>query len=316
MFKGFDFSVLDDPDYKEDAVREDIVAPLLRALGFAPTGTQRMQRSRKLLHPFVMIGSQKRAVHIVPDYTLFNNDEAILVLEAKAPSESIVNSTHVEQAFSYAIHPEVRTKSYALCNGRELVLYDIDRAGPVFRVEIMNVEERWVEVQKHFSPAALLNHHHRLFQPDLGILLRNAGFDRDSDITFPGARLTSLGRTLGGGLTATASPKMVNDTPFAGSFDMPMEVLPALLSCLPEQVVAMVVNALASSRPFVYVGGVIEVAWTARLGEMDAGLHKHDPLIPLLVTTIYNVSRADAFPDVPDDVPASVLNLPTVLQYL
>lgn len=30
--KGFDFTVLEDPEFKEDAVREEIVAPLLRAL--------------------------------------------------------------------------------------------------------------------------------------------------------------------------------------------------------------------------------------------------------------------------------------------
>src|SRR5690606_32140163 len=152
--------------------------------------------------------------YLVPDYTLLHNDEPVLVLDAKAPSEVIVNSIHVEQVFSYAIHPDVRTRSYALCNGRELVLYDIDRSGPVFRVELSKLQENWIEVQKHFSPAALLNHHHRLFQPDLGIFLRNAGYDRSADITFARARLTSLGKTLGGGLTATASPKMIENTPF------------------------------------------------------------------------------------------------------
>jgi hypothetical protein len=49
MFEDFDFSVLDDPSYKEDAVREDLVAPLLKALGYQPTGKQRMQRSQSLI---------------------------------------------------------------------------------------------------------------------------------------------------------------------------------------------------------------------------------------------------------------------------
>src|SRR4029434_5081405 len=108
MFEDFDFSVLADPSYKEDSVREDLVAPLLKAVGFQPVGKHRMQRSQALTHPFVMIGSQKRKVHIVPDYTLWCDDQAVLVLDAKRPSESLVKSDHVEQAFSYAIHPEVR----------------------------------------------------------------------------------------------------------------------------------------------------------------------------------------------------------------
>ncbi len=55
--KDFDFSVLDDPEFKEDSVREEIVAPLVRALGYAPSGRYRVIRSRPLEHPYVSIGS-------------------------------------------------------------------------------------------------------------------------------------------------------------------------------------------------------------------------------------------------------------------
>jgi hypothetical protein len=172
MFSNFDFSALESVHYKEDAVREDLISPLLKALGYQPTGKQRMQRSQSLLHPFVMIGSQKRKVYIIPDYTLFYDDQVVLVLDAKRPSESIIKSEHVEQAFSYAIHPEIRARSYALCNGHELVLYDIDRSGPVFQVKMAEIEQSWNEVLKHLSPEALLNHYHREFRPDLGIFLK------------------------------------------------------------------------------------------------------------------------------------------------
>ena len=114
-----DFTVLDDPSFKEDAVREELIAPLLRRLGYLPTGRLRVVRSKPLTHPFVMIGSKKYPVKIVPDYTLMVDEEALLVLDAKAPSEPIIKSHHVEQAFSYAIHPEIRSSTYGLCNGRE-----------------------------------------------------------------------------------------------------------------------------------------------------------------------------------------------------
>ncbi|MFT3768470.1 MAG: type I restriction enzyme HsdR N-terminal domain-containing protein [Minicystis sp.] len=315
MFDDFDFSVLDDPNYKEDAVREDLIAPLLRALGYGPSGTQRMQRSQALVHPFVMIGSQKRKIHIIPDYTLWHGDQAVLVLDAKGPSEPVVKSEHVEQAFSYAIHPDVRTKSYALCNGRELVLYDIDRSEPVFRVPMTRLREHWLDVLKHFSPDALLDHHHRSFLADLGIFLKNAGFTRDQDITFPNSKISSLGRTLGGGVTATSAYEMVEGIGFQGSFDMPAEVLPVLLSCLPAPAAGMVTKALAMPGAAVWIGGVIEMCWTVRLGVEEVGLYKHDPLIPLVVTAIRGVSLGE--PTAPlKDIPPDVLNLPSVLAYL
>lgn len=314
MFSDFDFSALDSPDYKEDAVREDLIAPLLKALGFRPTGKQRMQRSQSLLHPFVMIGSQKRKIHIVPDYTLFDGDKAVLVLDAKRPSEPIIKSEHVEQAFSYAIHPEVRARSYALCNGHELVLYDIDSSGPVFQIRMAEVAQRWTEVLKHMSPDALLNHYHRQFRPDLGIFLKNAGFDQSHDITFANTRISLLGRT-GNGLTAAAAAK-IDDKELQASFDMPLDVLPAILSCLPLQAAEMVMNALMAPKSHVWIGGVIEMNWTVRLGVEDLGHFKHDPLIPLVVTVISGVSRVAPIGVPADGIPSSTLNLPTILQYM
>jgi predicted RNA-binding Zn-ribbon protein involved in translation (DUF1610 family) len=66
MFTDFDFSALDDPTFKEDAVREEIFAPILRRAGYTPTGSMRVQRSKPLTHPFVMIGSKKHPVSVIP----------------------------------------------------------------------------------------------------------------------------------------------------------------------------------------------------------------------------------------------------------
>jgi Type I restriction enzyme R protein N terminus (HSDR_N) len=315
MFSDFDFSALDSVHYKEDAVREDLISPLLKALGYQPTGKQRMQRSQSLLHPFVMIGSQKRKVYIIPDYTLFYDNQVVLVLDAKRPSESIINSEHVEQAFSYAIHPEIRAKSYALCNGHEFMLYDIDRSGPVFRVKMTEIEQCWTEVLKHLSPEALLNHYHREFRADLGIFLKNAGFSESQDITFVDTRISSLGQTTGGVLTATTGAE-IDGMGLQASFDMPMDVLPAILSCLPPQAAAMVTNALAAPGSSVWIGGVVEINWTVRLGKEEFGHYKHDPLIPLVVNTIRGVTRATSIGVPQDGLPPDTLNIPTILQYM
>jgi hypothetical protein len=59
---NFDFSLLDSPDFKEDSVREDIVMPLLSALGYSSAGPDTIIRSRALLHPFVTIGAKRRPI--------------------------------------------------------------------------------------------------------------------------------------------------------------------------------------------------------------------------------------------------------------
>lgn len=84
----FDFGVLDDPEFKEDAVREEIVAPLVRALGYEVSGPNRVVRGRRLEHPFVALGVSTHKVSIVPDYLLFVEDHPTWVLDAKAPGES------------------------------------------------------------------------------------------------------------------------------------------------------------------------------------------------------------------------------------
>jgi hypothetical protein len=125
-----------------------------------------------------------------------------------------------------------------------------------------------------------------------------------------------LGRTLGGGLTAAAAYEMVEGVVCQGSFDMPFEVLPALLSCLPPQAAAMATNALQAPATNIWLGGIIEMIWTVQLGEEDVGLYKHDPLIPLIVRVISGVARAEPLGPPPDDLPASILNLQAMLNFL
>ena len=49
----FDFRLLDDEDVREDSVGDEIVVPLLAALGYSAALPHRIIRSRPLTHPFV-----------------------------------------------------------------------------------------------------------------------------------------------------------------------------------------------------------------------------------------------------------------------
>lgn len=70
MFKKIDLSLLNDPEFKEDSVREELVAPLLWEIGYSASGLNKIIRSRTLTHPYVLIGVAKKKIHIIPDYIL------------------------------------------------------------------------------------------------------------------------------------------------------------------------------------------------------------------------------------------------------
>lgn len=152
LFKGFDFSILDSPDFKEDSVREELIQPMLKNLGYSASGDFRIIRSKALIHPFVMIGSKSHAIKIIPDYLLEVKGEPAWVLDAKAPSEEIRNGKNVEQAYSYAIHPHVRVKFYALCNGKEFTLFHIESGKPLLKFSLAEIDKFWKDLYSRLSP--------------------------------------------------------------------------------------------------------------------------------------------------------------------
>jgi len=70
VFSGFDFSLLDSPDFKEDSVREELILPMLKELGYSAQGENKIHRSKSVSHPFVQTGSGKHQLTSVPDYLL------------------------------------------------------------------------------------------------------------------------------------------------------------------------------------------------------------------------------------------------------
>ncbi len=108
IFSEFDFTLLDDPEFKEDAVREELISPMLNGLGYSASGDFKVVRSRRLKHPFISIGSRRKQLELVPDYLFEIAGTPAWVLDAKAPTEDLDNTKHLEQAYSYAIHPEIR----------------------------------------------------------------------------------------------------------------------------------------------------------------------------------------------------------------
>jgi DNA modification methylase len=156
LFGDFDFAELSSPGFKEDAVREEIVKPILDALGYAASGKYKIQRSKKLKHPFVKTASGKREITIFPDYLLLVDDKYKWVLDAKAPSEEIITGKNREQVFFYAIHPDIRVRFYALCNGKEFAAFAVDEEKPRVYFHVSEIGKHWAELTALLSPKAFL----------------------------------------------------------------------------------------------------------------------------------------------------------------
>lgn len=175
---NFDFSVLNDLEYGEDAVREEILFPIINSLGYSSNGLNKIVRSRKLEHPFVSIGSQQKKISIIPDYIMEINGTPGWILEAKSPKEILLNSKHSEQAYSYTIHPEVRAKYYALCNGREFLLYSVNEFKPMLHFDVSMLSSYWDELKNLLSPENLMTNNRKALAKDYGLHLKRLGFDK------------------------------------------------------------------------------------------------------------------------------------------
>lgn len=232
VLDGFNFDLLNNPEFHEDSVREEIVLPIIKGLGYSPDKPNQIIRSRKLLHPFVSIGSQKKDIYIIPDYLLEVNGKPAWILDAKSPSEEIIKSKNVEQAYSYAIHNEVRTNFYALCNGKEFVLYDIQKSDPIIHFPTKAIPLYWDSLKKFLTPDKVFANDHFVLAKDLGLHLKRLGFDNFESLVFPKVPITDIGQldpdmfSLSAGLEEDGSRYVV-------TFDFGYNVLKQLIGKIP-----------------------------------------------------------------------------------
>jgi hypothetical protein len=257
VFEEFDFSLLDSNSFKEDSVREEIVLPILKRLGYSASPPNQICRSLNLVHPYVYIGSISKTIHIVPDYTIKKNNANFFILDAKAPSENIQEGKNVEQAYSYAIHKDVRAELFALCNGKEFALYHISYWPALLSFRVTDIENHWKDLASLIG-SDVVRRKATLF-PDLGIALLRFGLAIDAkkqkiwqaflDITIHSiAKLDednySIQSIMGTSLTDEQS------TLFMATFDFPMSLLSDFLSKLEPKELSQAIETSITHNPF------------------------------------------------------------------
>lgn len=148
---NFDFALLDDDDFKEDSVREFIIAPILADLGFVIKNDKNPQKLElvlsKTLKAQIQIGSNKSIdTDLTPDYLLCVDSKAHCILDAKAPKIDINKGSKAQkQALSYMLAFEC--ERYALCNGHKFVIFNAQ--GVVIEVDLSNeLDSKFKELQQ------------------------------------------------------------------------------------------------------------------------------------------------------------------------
>ena len=131
---NFDFSKLQEKDFKEDSVREFIHCATFETIRlFALKDSKQSQKnsrleivlSLKLTSPTITGSNEKITFTRFLDYVLYVVSKPHCVLDAKAPKVEISTQSKTErQAFYYAINPELKAPFYALCNGKSLTLFE------------------------------------------------------------------------------------------------------------------------------------------------------------------------------------------------
>jgi hypothetical protein len=264
-------------------------------------------RSKSLTHPFIYVGTRKVPVTIIPDYTLMLGDAAGLVLDAKHPAEDILSRPNVQQAYSYAIHPEIKSAHFALCNGKALAVFNVDSNEPLLYLTFPEFESKWDEIERYISPKYLGYPTLREFAPDFGCALSRLGTPENSIITLLPAQLNLFARLDDNMMTATANTDFA-EKPHCVSFDFDRKLLPEIIAGLPGPLANAFSDAL-SRAPFRAAAELaIEVDIDTKLGpEIKGKFESYRPLI--IERVLASRFNASPLPTEATDIPEGVFRL-------
>ncbi len=211
----------------------------------------------------------------------------MMVIEAKGPKESIFNSCHVEQAYSYAIHPEIRVHFYALCNGRELIVYSINQWDPVLRVSLQEIDKNWHLVEKALLPRFLLNPELKNFMPDYGLAMLKMGVKPGIPQIIACPHHIQSVMKAEDDLYVFNTTTKVGDVEYLVTLDMLASHYNELLSLLPTHVANSISTAMKRAPFQMQLEGKILLTCVGELSEVIEGAYEE--FASIRVSEINNV---------------------------
>jgi hypothetical protein len=265
--EDFDLEELDNPDFKEDSVREEIILPVIKYLGYSASKPYKIIRSKALVHPFVSVGSARKKVTCVPDYLFELNGKYAWVLEAKGPGENILSGAHVEQAYSYAIHSEIRVPIFALCNGKEFVCFHVSKEAPLLHFPIQLLPQYLQELKRLLGPEHVLTYEFKLAK-DLGLHLKRLGFHRFENIVFPDVPISYIAQLDNYLFTTGTGTELPGGDSYVMSLDFDLTALDQLKGKIPEKSFDILLHRKPAERSVVkFTNGSFLVNVDCHIGE-------------------------------------------------
>jgi hypothetical protein len=284
ILDGFEYNLLNDNDFGEDSVREEMILPILKGLGYSANKPYRIIRSKKILHPYVSIGSLRKKIYLIPDYLFEVNNKYAWILEAKAPNEKILNSKHVEQAYSYAINSEIRVQYFSLCNGKEFVLYNVSEPEPLLHFDMRLIPSYWDELLKLLSPLNVLNYDYKL-KKDFGSHLERLGFHEYKSMIFPNVPISFIAK-INNDLFTFGSGFNFNGADYVASFDFNLEIMHQLKGKIPDKAYNILIKPVEKSITKVkFVDMLYRVNIDCKIGK-ELAENKNEIFLPLWINKI------------------------------
>jgi len=156
-FEPLNFDQLNETD-----IREEVISPILRSLGYRSGTPNNIIREQHLKYPKIFLGrknpSKDPEVRGIADYICEVEDKIRWVIEAKSPSVDIT-SEEVEQSYSYANHAEIRAVYFCICNGREIQIHQTNRGpsvGAILTVSYEKINDDLDLIKNILSPSSIL----------------------------------------------------------------------------------------------------------------------------------------------------------------
>lgn len=161
-------------EMNEQDVREEVIAPLIRKLGYRSGTEHHVIREQGLRYAFAFLGRKDPGKDVEirgkADYILEAQRRVRWVVEAKAPQVEI-DAEGIEQAFSYANHAEIRAVYFALCNGRQFHLFrtsDGPQAEAKLKLGYEELDSKYLALASLLEPGSVLRDFPD-YEPDYGM---------------------------------------------------------------------------------------------------------------------------------------------------